>query len=340
MCRFGVALGLVGIVGCVRGLPVEEPAGTEAGPPEPRYVLVAEDAWFYTAPNRHAPRFRDEIEPSVLGDLLGPQYWRLRAGEAVGEFLAVETTDDDAGCLGQPLLEDYRVRLYVERSALVQVLAGPWQVAGPEGTGVKMAAGTPLRRHGDRFEVDAVGVHLRLRLPERLVSDSFAPSPLFDQLQGGSTVPPERPLWLGDEIEVVDHGWFDLAATRQSGPRGVLVVAHRVCTEISAWAPPPPPSHGPPEIRGSLPYMKGSPHDHVDHAVRRGSQVFWPHGSPAGFALEGDVFSAAERVPHPEMACFRRKFGVHADARGTGPVVLCFRPEDLVAGVAAPVWSP
>ncbi len=292
---------------------------------EQRYVLVWEDAFLHAAPRADAPRARAAAWPEGRAGRLGQVRVFERLAEQ-GDWVQVANTHDETPGVSdhcadpQWNLYDYRLRLWVKRSDLAPVLMKTVTTEFEDGTAVSIRAGAPVEPgEGPMLRVAADGRAVRLSLPDDMIGTAYRPARrLAADLPGGARKCPGG--YLAKDAELTIAGKRPVARAHIGYPRTCLAKAekigqrHRVslrsaCLDLTAWTTKPPRE----EARGGGGVMGAlSGTDKVLVKVRKGAQVRWPDGSPAGTTRQA-VWFAPEQIEGDEPGCAEIPLTYHKD---------------------------
>ncbi len=280
-----------------------------------------------------------------------------------GDLLEIETlgTEPDpllhCGVTGEDnwdfaqALASYRLRVFVDRAAVVPVLERTLRRSFSDGTSVVIGAGLPVDAseegllHFGRFQTTQ-----RLTVPAKSseVGTTYTPArirpgaaALRELMPGWRQEKTPSKSWFiasGDSLATVGHDGSALLTTGLSWPAarvtridgGVLVpLDDGACVKLVAKAsradvfeaPEPVPPRYP---RVSISLCVGW----SDTCVRPGSTVFWPDGRVAG-TTAGDGLTRAFDAGLPGHQCF------HVTLQGVnGSLPLCLRDSDIRSAVS------
>ncbi len=155
---------------------------------EPSYVLVDSGARFYQSPQADAPRQSGSMHPRT-GDALTPRSVPVRyewVADHEGWVEVRPTASEPAHCVGPSRqLQDFDLRLFVKRSALVPVLTATVTVTQPNGTEAAALAGRWLRPGQD----EVVETNKRSKVPVAAVRVPLPASAIGFRYQGGALRP-------------------------------------------------------------------------------------------------------------------------------------------------------
>jgi hypothetical protein len=316
---------------------------------KPEYVLLKPGTAFY--PPDGIPAGIANAD-SCCGEAKGMVAVRLLRTE--GDRLEVETLGevpenqdhcgfnaDDNGALNYQLAS-YRLKVWVKRDAVLEVIARPLKQRFEDGTVVRLGAGLPVHTEGPeptrvRFGLLETAPAFNLLLEEGQLGHSYQPGkPFAERARVNGKDPPCRSadadLWtlssdtiatLGPEgrLLLIAQQQWPSCAVRFDGKGGALVPVESHCAMLTVRIPADAIERSPraPQtlmFKRSLCFYDGS------LEARAGASVYWPNGAIAG-RTSGDQL-------HPpfQEVLGRRCFDATLQNIGSS-LPLCFDPADL-----------
>ena len=291
----------------------------------PAHALLREDAVLHIRPDATSPWAR--ITRNRIDVLARPHDVHVVKVLAVeADWILVET--GAATACHTALLSGLAVRLYVHRDALVPVTTREVVVTDPDGTGVHLAAGTPMvGEGGPRVRV------LRWIVAPPLTRDVhdaigtvFQPSPALPDPQGdddpfiGASVELEV---FGDRVAPVRPGRDVLSVRVLAEGDPALIEVGDDCAGLRARVAAD--QVQPPGVVGGFAGGYGFGRRRAQH-LRVGAELWWEDGTPAGRVIDSAEVAAPRAVGGRHCADVPLSL-----RRGVRDVTLCFRPEDAVA---------
>ena len=318
--------------------PVPARVGYDQVPqPDPAvdWVQVDKTAWLSAGRDGSGPRARSLRSPPADG-APEPMIARLLTVDGDRALLEVGPGDERVHCLADtPWSDRWRLRLWVDRAALLPVTTAPIQQTFADGTAIDLRPGALITAQG--LWVD--GVLLPTTPAPSVVGDRYRalppPAPRGDaaawiddgtQLSlDGRPLPRPPQAWFGDPRRPVQAV---LAATD-----GERVRLDSVCGSVTLGAQGRDPDvRGLGGIVGGL--MGNMSQDAEQTRIQAGTPLVWPDGAPAGVLLTAHLLPTAELTPRADG---RQCFDLELDWLDAGPADFPDRHLNVcVAGARAP----
>lgn len=172
-------------------------AGTKVDPPAAPdnaavrgHVVVWHDATLYAEPADTARTLQLATSEVPRKDRLG-HVVPLKVVGAKGSFVEVELTGEQDCTWSRVVVPDdlARVRMFVRRADLAQVLTKPFTKSFADGTSIALAAGTPLAAtDAGTYIVSLRGDELEVDVPAASVGYSYAAAKTRVTIMGGTTL--------------------------------------------------------------------------------------------------------------------------------------------------------
>ncbi len=251
-------------------------------------------------------------------------------GESSGGLLEVRVGGDmgwDRHCTGNGLLSQWAaVRVWLDPSDRVELLAAEVAVDHPDGTGLRLMPGTPLI--GDQAWLN--GQLVPLPDGAERAHSYAADAPRLEQVFGDGRIPWDTTGTLGGEPfslrqPAIDHSDDVGMSTWEPTETGALVRYARRCGEVRFLmeGAQPDESSGQAGILGAL---MG---DRETVRVPEGTHLYWSDGRPAGQVSTWGATLETWQLYGEEMRCVSVPLATTQDDLRQPSVPVCFRPEDL-----------
>ncbi len=311
-------------------IPTPLPEGHAAAPVAGELALLRYEAHIATDVATSASRAR------LAKDSDPERTWLFRVLAVDGEVVVVENVLADTGDgLCQPdvpdRLEAFRLRLFVRRSDLVPVTREATDTRFPDGSGIALAAGMPLRgaltRAGDRFRARVLRgeISYDVEVPAAAVGLSFAKGGDVDPGELDARIGEKVPVRYGADLETRSNEDRRVGRERLSGGRMLVRTGDR-CVVARGWVDAAS-LHD--DVLAELSASTGGGWgEGCSHGSSAGAnvKVFWPDGRDAGETLETIALCHARAGGAAGLRCF--DWRLTYDGKDSA-LPICFRPGDL-----------